>query len=56
MDEGGNGGGRGPRPGGGGDMIFEFAQVRAEAVGHRCLDQSAEALDRIEFRAVRRQG
>jgi hypothetical protein len=35
-------------------MVFEFAQVGVKTVGDGGLDQAAEALDGIEFRAIGR--
>ena len=55
VDESGNGGGRGPRPGGGHEVILELAQRRIKAVGDGGFEETAEAVDRVEFRTVGRQ-
>jgi len=55
VDEGGHRGRGGPRARGGGEMVFEPAQLRIEAIGDGGFEQAAEAFDRIEFRAVGRQ-
>jgi len=36
-------------------VVLEFAQVRVEAVADLGFEQTAEALDRVEFRAVGRE-
>ena len=45
-----------PRAGGGGKVVFEFAQVRIKPVGDSGFEQAAEAFDRIEFWTIRWQG
>ena len=56
VDEASDGARGAPRAGGGSKVVFEFAQVRIKPVGDRGFEQAAEAFDRIEFRAVGRQG
>ena len=46
----------GPELGRGEEVVLEFAQVGVEAVADLHLEQVAEAFDRVEFRAVARQG
>ena len=46
----------GPELGRGEEVVLEFAQVGVEAVADLHLEQVAEAFDRVEFRAVGRQG
>ena len=55
MNEGGDGSRGGPRSGGGGEVIFELAKVRVEAVRDGGFEEAAEAFDRVEFGAVGRQ-
>ena len=56
MDEAGDFVRRGPEPGDGGEVVLKLAQVRIEAVADLSFEQTAEAFDRVEFRAVGRQG
>ena len=55
MDEGGDGGRGGPGSGGGGEMIFELAEVGIEPVGDGGFEEAAEAFDGVEFGAIGRQ-
>ena len=55
VNEAGDGGWGGPRPGGGDEMVLEFAQGEIKSVGDGGFEQAAEAFDRIEFGTVRRQ-
>ena len=55
MNEAGNGRRGGPRARGGDEMVLQFAEVEVEAVGDGGFEEAAEAFDRIEFGAIRRQ-